>query len=229
MFVSTNGKETNIGIREEEVRTKAGKMMGKVSERLGSLGVETRVVGSFGFYGLTGIEPRLLRGVDGSEFKVVDVDYLVGLPKRVSLPEIKRCCDELWEEGMSGEYKMPISPVNLPKEIANDPMAVFDFRWRTGEPVVVQRGFRKIIFPIDFCESRVVRIYGKEVETLGPEAQVVFRLVNGWRNPVRAYDNFRKICGLIKRFPEFDFRRYLGYGVEWEERLAGKMVERKVV
>lgn len=210
-----------MGSRESfdscEAREKIAVSLDYLNARTEDIGIETRLVGSLGLYGLTGIEPRLYRGTDSEgRFEVVDVDYLIGLTENADLFEVKRICDEIWNRGAGGDYRVEMSPINLPKEVANNPDQVINFWWRLGERMEYRdkKGNRRVIFPEGFTEGVEVDVYGVKMKTLTPTNFLALKLTDGWwaKNPKKVVRDVECWVGLRRTFPEIDLvvRNYIG-------------------
>ena len=191
----------------DEARGKISLLLVDLENCCRAEGFQFRLIGSLGFFGLTEREPRIFRRrfPDGS-VEVVDIDYVLGLPAGVDLERVKRICDKLWQTGYDGKYRVEVSPVNLPKAIANDPSRVMDFRWRLGESMDCygRLGKWRATFPPESLRERIVNVYGIEVPTLPPVEFFALR-VCGWENPLRAIKDLVCLRTMMRCYPDDDF------------------------
>jgi hypothetical protein len=196
-------KEKLNPFSENIVEERIGDLIFKIHSETRKLGIKTLIVGSMGIAGLTGKYPKLYRGENNrGGFDCVDIDVLIGIPSGINLQIVKDCFDELWYLGMNSTYQIPVSPVNLPKEVANDPKAVLDFRWTLGKDIICRdRRGNKYTLPEDFVHPTSIKIYDQEAYTLSPEAQLAFKVFPGWQNPLRVIKDIHQLSNLILTNP----------------------------
>lgn len=183
--------------REDAIRAKIDTLLVTAQNTYKKEGIEFRVVGSIGIYGLTGIEPVLIRGEVGGCISCVDIDYLLGLPPKFPLARLKMLTDTLWQQGMDGELKIPVSPVNLPKAIANDPQAVLPYSWTVGQGMSVP-GLRR---PIEETSLAPEWVCPRTVEfpTLSPSMYAAFLFF--WKkSPRQFYKTLRQLRRLLQHY-----------------------------
>lgn len=193
--------ESYIENIEDQARFRIADLIDQVNEEADTLGVQVRVVGSLGVYGLTGVEPKIHRGTSAAnKHQCVDIDYLLGLPEGFDLNLVKNTVDRWWNIGMDSDIQIPVSPINLPKKIANNPKEVLAIDWQIDNPQISISSLRgkSHQVPARLYNPRTVSIYGRETETLSPLGMIVTKCMIGWKNPFRAIKDLRQISSILK-------------------------------
>lgn len=184
----------------EIFKSRVVNLLKTTQEKTEKLGIKTLVIGSFGIAGLTGKYPKLFRGMNPKNgcFQCVDIDILLGLPEGIDLKEVKSCFDELWFTGMNSQYQIPVSPVNLPKAVANNPREVLDFQWTLGREIKGRSIYGiEYKLPPEFVAPFPIKIYDQETQTLNPRSQIIFKLLPGFRSPQRILKDSFQIYNVL--------------------------------
>ncbi len=199
---------------EKNARKRLGEVLEGAVDDAKKRGFEVRCVGSLGVYGLLGTEPKILRRTvvdsDGQRFtECVDIDLLVGSRSGDNPLSIKEYADKWWSIGMSSDFsvRFPVSVVNLPRSVANDPSAVLGFRWNTDKKRLGYQysdGHEKDLPYWIVGHELTGSIFGARFPTLTPEGHIFFKTVVGNRNPLRMIKNITQIVDLVRGCENLD-------------------------
>lgn len=188
---------------KEQAKEVIGSIIATVQESAVNEGVSLRCVGSLGVCSLLGIEPKIFRKRNGLKMECVDSDFIAGWPMGMSKLEIKKLADYWWTMGMSGEkYLSPVSIINLPKEVANDPSAVLRFEWNYGKEFFYKASTDRIVaLPLELVEQKIdSTIFDCKIETISPYAHIVIKTVAEYHNPLRIVKDTLYCARLIRKF-----------------------------
>lgn len=192
-----------MNFSKEHARDVIGSIIQQVQKSAKDRGVSLRCVGSLGICSLLGVEPKIFRKINGSKMECVDSDFMAAWPSGMSNQEIKALADYWWTLGMSEDkYLSPVSIINLPSEVANDPNAVLNFTWEPGKNFFYTTKKNRIVdLPLSFVDQSVEgEIFGRKVETITPYAHIAIKAVAEYHNPIRVLKDAYYCMKLIRKF-----------------------------